>query len=172
MSKFLSWDPSGNKSEFLRIFDLSDLLTLDSLRNSYHLGFGYFVSGKLAKEYKFSHKKIIIKTNSQVRADPVKRTCFDLKDVTQEEVDWYQLPERSVGKRVLIGPLSERPYIHIIKAYKEIEICSEEKGSRMSIDDLFFASRGLSSSPDHLIKEYNVLRDDGSTLILEVIFSD
>ena len=129
---------------------------------------------KAAKECKLSHKTVIVRSGPRgergwdSKPSLVKRTCFDNEELDiPEALNWYELPTRPGKSKDFVGPLSERPYIHVIDPYDEIELRSEEKDERLTIDDVLFACRGLCCGPDRSVGEFAVLSDDGSTLMLQ-----
>ncbi|XWV25339.1 putative ORFan [Tupanvirus deep ocean] len=138
------------------------------------------IAEKFAKSYKMRHKTIIVRlvprgeSGWKSKPNKVKRTWFrGKKDVVNTPVYWYELPTDTFKSKckesetlTFVGPLSERPYVHIIDPFEEIELRSEEKQSPLTIDDILFACRGLCTDDTRSINSFSVLSDNGSELIL------
>jgi hypothetical protein len=56
--------------------------------------------------------------------------------------------------------------ITVTDIVSNIEISSEKKDEPITIGDILFASRALCIGPDRSVDQYQVLSDDGITLIL------
>ena len=133
-------------------------------------------AGQLAKEFKFHHKSVIVRNDfigeSHWRNKPsrTKQTRLDENPLSiSEALDWYNLPERVTSYNyTLIGPMTDRPYIHVTNPYEQLEILSTDKRSPITLDDVLFACRGLCVGPTRSIDEFSVLSDDGSILTLLV----
>lgn len=139
---------------------------------------------RLAKKNTFDHKKIIIRLRPRGESGwtekpcDVKKTCFDNKDVLQGKskgVPWYNLPNsknrKTAGGNFLLGPLCDRAFIEVTDPYDEVVLNSEEKGEKINMDDIFFASRALANGPDHKPYSYHIYYDNGKTLKLIVDMS-
>ena len=126
-----------------------------------------------ASAYKLRHKTIIVRARPCGQSQWLNHTTNEINkpavlkadlrsDQADEALDWYELPAGDG----YVGPLSERPYIHITDRYDEIEIRSSEKKHRITIDDVLFACRGLCYDDTRVVGRFNILSDDGSTLVL------
>jgi len=59
-------------------------------------------------------------------------------------------------------------YIKVIEPFMKIEISAENKGTRININDIFFATRGLMADDTRTVDSgYKVIANDGITLVLE-----
>lgn len=138
---------------------------------------------KDACSYNIRHKTIKVRLNPQgteswkEKPGKVTETWFRQKGhphilpvgATKEGVYWYEFPEDVfTGKytKMLLGPLSDRKYIHVIDLFEEIELRSVEKKKPITIDDVLFACRGLCCDDTRSIDRFSVLSDDGETLTL------
>lgn len=131
------------------------------------------------KTHLLGHKTIVIRLNVKeygsnwtTKPKKVKKTFFRDKEAKIAKF-WYNLPKDKFeselrGQVEFVGPLSVRKYIHVIDTFEEIELRSDEKGSQLTIDDVLFACRGLCSDDTRSVDSFNVLSDNGSTLILKV----
>ena len=148
--------------------------SLDSDKPEYFLSIDIDAAREYALKYTLGHKTIRIRGDIvgecswRSKPEDTKCTWFDDKDVLIDApVPWYELPSRTTEyNHILLGALSDRQYIHVTVPYEEIEISSEDKGSPITIDDVLFACRGLCCGPDRSVSEFQVLSDDGSTLLL------
>lgn len=130
------------------------------------------------KEYLLRHKTIVLRLNTRENGSnwtskpkKVKKTWFRDKEAKIAKF-WYNLPKDKFeselrGQVEFVGPLSSRKYIHIIDTFEEIELRSDEKGSQLTIDDVLFACRGLCADDTRSVESFNVLSDNGSTLLLK-----
>lgn len=131
---------------------------------------------KIATTSKLSHKTIIIrlrpKGESGWTKTPSKVTSTRLsgKQKVKKAVYWYNFPFKHNpelrGDAEFVEPLNTREYIHVTDPFDEVEIRSEEKGRRITMDDILFATRGLCADDTRSTQQYHVLSDDGSTLML------
>jgi hypothetical protein len=125
-----------------------------------------------AMKYYLDHDEILIRLRNDgesgwtEKPNKVKRTWFDEKDVVKTPVPWYELPKRASKKLEFVEPLSDRKYITVTDPYDEVKISKETKGSKITIDDVLFASRALCVGADRSVFSYAVLQDDGKTLKL------
>lgn len=137
------------------------------------------LASKLAKKTLLNHKTIIVRlddeknvTNWTEKPSKVSKTWFRDKEFSEKEY-WYDFPEddfisKGNGKTLkLVGPLKDCEYIHVVDLFEKIRLSSEDKGSRLSIDDVLFACRGLCADDTRSFESFNVLSDDGSTLVLK-----
>jgi hypothetical protein len=130
----------------------------------------------LAVLYKLGHKTVIIRLDRQGessgwREKPGKNTKMCFYGKQKEAKYWYEFPaemfeNNSKGKCQLLGPLSERKYIKVVDLFDEIEISSSKKKSQITIDDVLFACRGLCADDTRGIHGFDILSDDGSTLVM------
>lgn len=138
---------------------------------------------KISTTYLLKHKTIILRldikkngTNWHEKPDKVKSTWFRENEIPKAKY-WYEFPsgifiskgKGQEGRKIkLVGPLSDRSYIHVIDEFEEIKLISKEKGSQLTIDDVLFACRGLCADDTHSISSFNVISDNGSVLKLKV----
>ncbi|XWV26600.1 hypothetical protein QJ857_gp0466 [Tupanvirus soda lake] len=136
---------------------------------------------EFAKSYKIHHKTVIVRLAPRGKSGwtskpvKVKKLWFrGEKNVVDKPTYWYDFPTDTFNSKnqkenkilTFVGPLSERPYIHVTDLFEEIELRSIEKQNPLTIDDILFACRGLCADDTRTVNGFSVLSDDGSELIL------
>jgi len=133
----------------------------------------------IAYDHKLSHKTITIRLNAPGKSGWISKpskvtgTWFRGKNAVAQPLYWYEFSagtfkSKSGSNKIkhFVGPLVERPYIHVIDLFEEIEIRSKEKDYPITVDDVLFASRVLCKDDTRSVKRFSVLSDDGSKLVL------
>ena len=67
----------------------------------------------------------------------------------------------------ILDKINSRNYINIIKPFMEIHIDATIKGSKITIEDVLFASRGLCVDHQRYINSYTEIKKNKKMLILE-----
>lgn len=120
----------------------------------------------LACNYKLKHKTIIVRLRARGELSwydkPAKTNMTSDNKILPKPLYWYELP----ATNKMLGPLSTKPYIHVVDLFEEIELRSAEKGSPLTIDDVLFACRGLSADGSRSVDKFTVLSDNGSEILL------
>lgn len=84
------------------------------------------------------------------------------------DYEWYNDPE--LKRHLLLPLMNTKPWIIIDEPFMQITLSSEIKGSSLILEDILFASRGLSNDMYRSVGEldgYRVLDYDDNTLIIE-----
>lgn len=93
-------------------------------------------------------------------------------NITNNAVFWYDLSpgikHPNTGFTTDLNPVSARSYIRINVPFNEILLDSTLKGTALTLDDIFFASRALMIDQSRSSSYYNVVSDDGENLVLYV----
>lgn len=135
--------------------------------------FNLAIAKNCAQNAKIPHSEVVIRLCEKgkrywdEKPDDVTETCFDADPVQTKPVPWYELPERTTanGSRML-GPLSTRKYINVTDYYEEVVISRKEKGHKITLDDILFASRALCVGPDRSSDKYTIIKDSKGVLTL------
>lgn len=80
---------------------------------------------------------------------------------------WYTSSSEYYNTNSNVLPVDSRKYIKIIKDFGLVEIDSNIKGSRITLDDVLFASRCFMRDGFRCVDKYKVIRVD-NTSILEI----
>ena len=93
---------------------------------------------------------------------------------TKPVKEWYNLPpiwwNENKFKDQLLPHLNTKPYIKVIDLFMKIQLSSIDKGSALTIYDIFFATIGLSRDCNRFIIEYDkgykiVYESDGELIL-------
>jgi hypothetical protein len=99
---------------------------------------------------------------------------YQVDDWYNKPGDWYNRPSywwRDVNKYFhpyILPYLNTRRYIYVEDPFMRVLVSKEDKGSRITLDDILFATRGLMADDTRIVDGgYIILEETERTLVLE-----
>ena len=149
--------------------------TLNLLGNLYHSGYGFYPENNNGKKYNtfddtyYDLEECCKSLNLETDYSKIILKLDD--EWTEFPEEWYNSDEyyNEVNKikfRQLLPKLNTKNYIKILSKFTKIEIDASIKQSKITIDDILFASRGLCADHTRNIESFKVLKCKNNILTL------